>query len=189
MGCHWLLGYLGPNPVSSFTLRSGRWLLLAFPQLLSNHRGGWQHLLDHSFGRLCLHLEARNCWWLWLFLFTDMAGDIFISQFLLAFCILGRLSVSVLSELRIIFSNLSFVFWIYLGFSVFIFPWLNWSIFFSYGFWALIRKHFPVMVWTWVGKEFPDMRQNEREIKVIRVGDTVRTTGQPKGELMLNRCP
>ena len=33
------------------------------------------------------------------------------------------------------------------------------------------------------------MRQNEREIKVIRVGDTVRTTGQPKGELMLNRCP
>ena len=146
------LSYLEPSLFPSlFTLRSGRWLLLAFPQLLSNHRGGWQHLLDHSFGRLCLHLEARNCWWLWLFLFTDMAGDIFISQFLLAFCILGRLSVSVLSELRIIFSNLSFVFWIYLGFSVFIFPWLNWSIFFSYGFWALIRNTF--LSWSGHGLE------------------------------------
>ena len=98
--------------------------------------GGWQHLLDHSSGSPHLHLVARNCWWLWLFLFIDMAGDIFISQFLLAFCILGRLSISLLSELKIIFSNLSSVFWIYLGFSVFIFPWLNWSIFFSYGFWV-----------------------------------------------------
>ena len=34
-----------------------------------------------------------------------------------------------------------------------------------------------------VGKEFPDMRQNEREIKVIRMGDTVGTVGQLKGEL------
>ena len=33
----------GANPVSPFTLRCGRWLLLAFPQLLSNHHGGWQH--------------------------------------------------------------------------------------------------------------------------------------------------
>ena len=39
-----------------------------------------------------------------------------------------------------------------------------------------------VMVQAWVGKEFPDMRQNEREIKFIRVGDTVRTMGQLKGE-------
>ena len=31
------------------------------------------------------------------------------------------------------------------------------------------------MVWAWAGKEFPDMRQNEREIKLIRVGDAVRT--------------
>ena len=38
-----------------------------------------------------------------------------------------------------------------------------------------------------VGKEFPDMRQNEREIKFIRVGDTVRTAGQLKRELILNR--
>ena len=30
-------------------------------------------------------------------------------------------------------------------------------------------------------KEFPDMRQNEREIKFIRVGDVVRTPGQLKG--------
>ena len=41
------------------------------------------------------------------------------------------------------------------------------------------------MVWVWVGKEFPDMRQNEREIKFI-MGDAVRTMGQLKGEVTLN---
>ena len=40
------------------------------------------------------------------------------------------------------------------------------------------------MVWVWVGKEFPDMRQKEREIKFVRVGDTVRTAGQLKGSLV-----
>ena len=40
-----------------------------------------------------------------------------------------------------------------------------------------------------VGREFPDMRQNEREIKFIRVGDSVRTAGQLKGEPTLNRGP
>ena len=45
------------------------------------------------------------------------------------------------------------------------------------------------MVCAWVGKEFSDMRQNEREIKFIRVGDAVRTTGQLKGEPMMNRGP
>ena len=35
--------------------------------------------------------------------------------------------------------------------------------------------------------EFPDMRQNEREIKFIRVRDAVRTLDQLKGELTLNR--
>ena len=45
------------------------------------------------------------------------------------------------------------------------------------------------MVRVWNGKEFPDMRKNEREIKFIRVGDTVRTAGQLEGELMLNRGP
>ena len=44
-----------------------------------------------------------------------------------------------------------------------------------------------VVVCEWFGKEFPDMRQNERRIKFIRVGDAVRTVGQLKGELMLNR--
>ena len=34
----------------------------------------------------------------------------------------------------------------------------------------------------WVGKEFPDMRPNEREIKFIRMGDAVRTVGQLKVE-------
>jgi len=37
-----------------------------------------------------------------------------------------------------------------------------------------------------VGKEFPD-RQNEWRIKFIRVEDAVRTVGQLKGQLMLNR--
>ena len=46
-----------------------------------------------------------------------------------------------------------------------------------------------VVVCAWVGKEFPDMRQNERRIKFIRVGDAVRTVGQLKGEPTLNRGP
>ena len=45
------------------------------------------------------------------------------------------------------------------------------------------------MVRVQVGKEFPDMRQNEREIKFIRVGDAVRTAGQFKGEPALNIGP
>ena len=36
------------------------------------------------------------------------------------------------------------------------------------------------MVQVQVGKEFPDMRQNEREMKFIRVRDAVRTTGPAK---------
>jgi len=43
------------------------------------------------------------------------------------------------------------------------------------------------MIHAWVGKEFPDMRQNERRIKFIRVGDAVRTVDQLKGELTFNR--
>ena len=41
-----------------------------------------------------------------------------------------------------------------------------------------------VVVHAWVGKEFPDMRQNEKRIKSIRVGDAVRTAGQLKQDLM-----
>ena len=41
----------------------------------------------------------------------------------------------------------------------------------------------------WAGKEFSDVRQNEREIKFTRVGDTVRTAGQLRGEPTLNRGP
>ena len=37
--------------------------------------------------------------------------------------------------------------------------------------------------------EFPDMRQKEREIKFIRVDDAVRTAGQLKRELTLDRGP
>ena len=39
------------------------------------------------------------------------------------------------------------------------------------------------------GKGFPDVRQNEREIKFIRVGDAVGTVGQLKGERTLNGGP
>ena len=72
----------GANPVSLFTLRSGpsgRWLLLAFPQLLSNHHGVWQRPLDLSFGSPHSLSEARNRGRLWHFLFVDMAGAICIS--------------------------------------------------------------------------------------------------------------
>ena len=44
-----------------------------------------------------------------------------------------------------------------------------------------------VVVHASIGKEFPDMRQNERRIKFIRVGDAVRTVDQLKGELTFNR--
>ena len=44
-----------------------------------------------------------------------------------------------------------------------------------------------VMVHAWVAKEFPDMRQNERRIKFIRVGDAIRTAGL--GEPILKRGP
>ena len=46
-----------------------------------------------------------------------------------------------------------------------------------------------VMVHVRVGKEFPDTRQNEREIKFIKVGDAIRTASRLRGEPALNRCP
>ena len=42
----------------------------------------------------------------------------------------------------------------------------------------------PVGVCVRIGKEFPDMRQNERRIKFIREGDTVRTVDWLKIELI-----
>ena len=52
-----------------------------------------------------------------------------------------------------------------------------------------VRATKNVVVLARVGKEFPDMGPNEREIKFIRVGDAVRTVGLLKGEPMLNGCP
>ena len=43
--------------------------------------------------------------------------------------------------------------------------------------------------WKIKKEEFPDVRQNEREIKFITVGDTVGIAGQLKGEPMLNGGP
>ena len=59
----WQPSYLGPNPVSLITLRSGRWLLLACPlptQLVSSLSVGWWHLLDCrycvQFGETLIHI-------------------------------------------------------------------------------------------------------------------------------------
>ena len=40
-----------------------------------------------------------------------------------------------------------------------------------------------VMVCVQVGTEFPDMRQNERRVKFVRVGDTGGKAGRLKGKL------
>ena len=56
----------GGNPVYLFTL------LLA-PPVPQQSRWGRQHPLVCSFGSPHSHLEARNRWWLWYFLFTNMA--------------------------------------------------------------------------------------------------------------------
>ena len=50
----------------------------------------------------------------------------------------------------------------------------------------MIKENKMVVVGTRVGKKFPGTRQNEREMKFIRVGDAVRTAGQLKGEPTLN---
>ena len=36
------------------------------------------------------------------------------------------------------------------------------------------------MTWAQAGKEFPDLRQNERRIEFVRAGDDVRTAGQQR---------
>ena len=69
----------GANPVSLFILRGGRWLLLAFPSSSAITMGSGS-IPWISFGSPHSQLETRNPWWLWHFLFIDMAGDIFISQ-------------------------------------------------------------------------------------------------------------
>ena len=85
---HWIhsflrhLSYLGPNPISLFTLRSGRWLLLASPQLLSNQRGGWQHW---KFWEPSFTFGGQKSLMAVTFL-VDMAGDIFISQMHVLIC-------------------------------------------------------------------------------------------------------
>ena len=49
-------------------------------------------------------------------------------------------------------------------------------------------KQVGIVIWALAGKGFSDMRQKERRIKFIRVGDADRAAGQLKGELALNRC-
>ena len=72
-------------------------------------------------------------------------------------------------------------------------PLFGWQLLGHSGLWAF-RTHQRVTLGrvpqlflscrAWVGKEFPERRQNERRIKFIRVGDAIRTAGQLKGELM-----
>ena len=50
------LSCLGADPVSLFTLRSGKWVLPEFPQFLRNHGKVWQHLLNCSFE------SSHNIW-------------------------------------------------------------------------------------------------------------------------------
>ena len=67
---------------SLFILRSGRWLLLVFPQLLSNHLVGLvasagSRALCSILGSPHSPLDVRKHW---CFLPTGMAGSIFISH-------------------------------------------------------------------------------------------------------------
>ena len=75
---HWIhsfhihLSYLGPILVH---------LASCIPSASQQSPWGVTASLDRSFGSPHSHLEARNYWWLWHFLFINMAGDIFISQY------------------------------------------------------------------------------------------------------------
>ena len=81
-------GKMRASGVTEFICISAIWgescflvyLTSSIPQLLSNHPESCQHLQAHSFGNPHTHLEARNHWSLWHFLFINMAGGIFISQ-------------------------------------------------------------------------------------------------------------
>ena len=42
-------------------------------------------------------------------------------------------------------------------------------------------RYIYIMVHAWAGKEFQDMRQNERRIRFIRLGDKIRTAALLKG--------
>ena len=65
----------GVNLVSLFTL------LLAFPQLLSNHHEGVAAFSGFQFGELPSTFGGQKLLMVWHFLFINMAGDIFISQY------------------------------------------------------------------------------------------------------------
>ena len=53
---------------------------------------------------------------------------------------------------------------------------------------SLVTKE-TVVAREQVGKELPDMRQNETETNFIRMGDAFITAGQLKGEPTVNRGP
>ena len=78
----------------------------------------------------------------------------------------------------------------YWSFSFSISPFIEYLVLISFRIdWFDLLTDQGVVVQVRVGKEFPDVRQNEREIKFIRVGDAVRTAGQLKVEPTVNRDP
>ena len=75
----------GPNPVSLFTYSSGscgRYCSLCSPSS-SAVTVAVAASAGLSFGNPHSHLEARNRWWLWHFLFIGLAVELFISLYLL----------------------------------------------------------------------------------------------------------
>ena len=89
---HWInsfhsLSYLGPNPVSLITLRSGRWLLLVCPlptQLISSLGVGWWHLMDCRYcvqsGETSFTFGGQKLLFAVTFLFYWYGKRCFISQ-------------------------------------------------------------------------------------------------------------
>ena len=86
MQAHWVhsfhvhLSYLGPIlfPCLPGGVTGG--CLSHSPNSLVVTMEGVAESLGHSLGSAHSHLEARNCWWLWYFLFIDTVRDIFISH-------------------------------------------------------------------------------------------------------------
>ena len=85
---HSVYGKMQAPRLTYFTCISAIWgescflahLASCIPKLLSNHLRGGSGCRIAVWGSPHSHLEARNCCWLWHFLFINMARGIFISQ-------------------------------------------------------------------------------------------------------------
>ena len=68
------------EPSLTFCLASQVALVVKSPPANAGNVKSWTGLKWLSTEHTLSHLEARNHWWLWHFLSTDTAGNIFISQ-------------------------------------------------------------------------------------------------------------